>query len=413
MHPYNAAGNTSVQDGRDGNGAIANDDQETIVPPRPLLPWRDFLLEYPPGMLLVILLPGLFTSDMNRYFLLFSVEMELFLTLAVYLSVRTADLLESDGTKALSQSIFLTAALGVVAVRRYDPSVALAISGTIYALAARRPGLSGVALALAVALKGVPIVLAPVFVLWFCARRDWNGFRAASASFAVCIGIVAIGYLAIAWPHALDSIAYHANRPVQMESIYSAFLMMARLFAPHIMSIGMSYGSYNIISALEPLLRLIANIAAISGIMLSYFWAYKRIGAARDDRERLIYVIFACCACLVAVISLGKVSNSQYLVWLIPIGALGGALSAGDGRWRLVIACALAQAVYPFLYTTIIAGRLTPIDGVIILARDFSLWRWLFKIANDPITGLSPNGVSPSATNATGLRRGDPTSPPR
>jgi len=59
--------------------------------------------------------------------------------------------------------------------------------------------------------------------------------------------------------------------------------------------------------------------------------------------------------------------------------SLGGALSAGDVRWRLVIACALAQAVYPFLYTTIIAGRLIPIDGIIILARDFSLWRWLFK----------------------------------
>ena len=145
-----------------------------------------------------------------------------------------------------------------------------------------------------------------------------------------------------------------------MESIYSAFLMLVRTISPRIMSIELSYGSYNIISTYEPLLRNVATVAVLFGIFATYVWAYRRISKARDDRQRLIYVIFAACACLVAVISLGKVSNSQYLVWLIPIGALGSALSAGDGRWRLVIACALAQAVYPFLYTTIIAGRLIP-----------------------------------------------------
>jgi hypothetical protein len=313
--------------------------------------------------------------------------MELFLTLAVYLSVQAADILNGHGTRVLSQSIFLTAALGVVAVRHYDPCVALAISGAIYALAARRPGLCGAALALGFALKGVPLVLAPVIVMWFGARRDWSGLRAAAVSFAVCMAAVIFGYLAFAWPRVFDTFTYHANRPIQMESIYGAFLMLVRSFAPQIMSIERSYGSYNVMSDYEPLLRHVSNIVVVFGILTSYVWAYRRISIARDDRERLIYVIFASCACMVAVISLGKVSNPQYLAWIIPIGALGGALSAGDGRWRLVIACAFAQAVYPFLYTTIIAGRLIPIDGLIILARDFSLWRWLFKLTKDPIAG--------------------------
>jgi hypothetical protein len=364
------------------------DDLETIAPQRPLMPWRDFLLEYPPGMLAVILAPSFVTSDRNTYFILFSLEMELFLTLAVFFSVRTAELLGANGTKVLSQSILLTAALGVVAVRRYDPSVAFAISGTVYALAARRPGLSGAALAFGVALKGVPLLLAPIMAMWFVARRDWNGLRAALASLVLCMGAAGVGYLAFAWPRVFDSFVYHANRPIQMESIYSAFLMMIRYFAPHIISIERSYGSFNIVSAYEPFLRGIANIAVMAGIVAAYFWALRRIGMARDDRERFIAMVFASGACLVAVISLGKVSNTQYLVWLIPLGALAGALSTGDGRWRLVIACALAQVVYPFLYTAMIAGYLAPIDGVIILARDFSLWRWLFKIANDPITGL-------------------------
>jgi hypothetical protein len=210
------------------------------------------------------------------------------------------------------------------------------------------------------------------------------------------MGVAAVAYMAIAWPRLFDSFAYHADRPIQMESIYSAFLMMLRVFSPHLVSIEHSYGSYNIVSPYEPILRSFANIAVIAGVVAAYAFAYRRIGAARDDRERFVSMIFASCACLVAFISLGKVSNTQYLVWLIPLGALAGTLSAGDGRWRLVIGCALAQAVCPFLYTTIVAGRLAPVDGLIILARDFSLWRWLFKIADDPIT-RAPGDVSVTA----------------
>lgn len=38
------------------------------------------------------------------------------------------------------------------------------------------------------------------------------------------------------------------------------------------------------------------------------------------------------------------------------------------------------------------AGRLPLIDGVIIFARDFCLWRWIFKIAVDPLAPLTARG---------------------
>ena len=195
-----------------------------------------------------------------------------------------------------------------------------------------------------------------------------------------------------------------------MESIYGAFLMEFRTLA-HV-SIERSFGSYNIVSPFEPPLRSVATLAVVCGLLAAWAWGYRRIRAAKDDRERLIAVILASSACLVAVISLGKVSNASYLVWLIPVGALAGALSAGDGRWRLVIACALAQVVYPFLYTTIIAGRLPLIDGVIIFARDFCLWRWIFKIAADPLAPLRARGEEPDTTRQTtisvSIRRDEP-----
>ena len=252
--PYQLRHVQPYDDALQGTAAGA-DVGETIAPPRPLLPWRDFLLEYPPGMLAVILAPSFVTSDRDTYFTIFNLEMEFLLTLAVYFSVRTADLLRADGTRVLFQAILLTAALGEVAVRRYDPSVALAISAAIYALATKRPGASGAALAFGVALKGVPLLLAPMIALWFVSRRDWHGLRAALYGFGIVMGVATTGYLAIAWPRVFNSFAYHVDRPIQMESIYSAFLMMLRVFWPHILSIEHSYGSYNIVSPYEPILR--------------------------------------------------------------------------------------------------------------------------------------------------------------
>ena len=108
--------------------------------------------------------------------------MEAALTLAVWLAVRTAERLRLDaGSEALAQAIPLTLAPGAVAVRLYDPDMALAVAAAVDALALRRPALSGVALGLAVALKGVPILLAPIFIIHTVARSDWKGLASSAA----------------------------------------------------------------------------------------------------------------------------------------------------------------------------------------------------------------------------------------
>ena len=79
---------------------------------------------------------GARTSDQDAYFRLFALAMEAVLTLAVWLAVGTADRLRAAaGDGALAQATLLTLALGVIAVRRYDPTVALAIAAAVHGLA--------------------------------------------------------------------------------------------------------------------------------------------------------------------------------------------------------------------------------------------------------------------------------------
>jgi Glycosyltransferase family 87 len=355
---------------------LAPNPRRKTTPERPLVPWRDFVVEYPPAMMLTALAPALVTSDADTYFRLYMLETEAALTLAVWLAVRTARRLRPEaGSQALAQAIWLTLALGFVAVRRYDPFVALAVAAAVHSLSLRRPALSGAALGLGVALKGVPILLAPIFVLHSAARRDWKGLACGVAGGAITLGLTAAAYVAFAGEHALDAFAYHGQRPLQIETVYSGILILAHAFDPALLSRTFSYGSLNAVSPAEPALRALSSALLIAGVLASWLYAWRHNSAARDDSERLLVVVRASLACLVAYITLGKVFSPQYCVWLIPLAALAAPFSPCNARSLLPTAFLIVQIEYPFLYP-VLYRMLVPATGALILMRTIWLWRY-------------------------------------
>jgi hypothetical protein len=354
------------------------------TPARPLVPWRDFFVEYPPGMMIPALAPALITSDGNTYFWLFNLEMELALTLAVWLAVRTTDRLSPGaGSDALVQAILLTLALGVVAVRRYDPCVALAIAASFHELVRRRPALSGAALGVAITLKGVPILLAPIFVMYEYACGDGRAVARGAAGCALILGLSGLVYAAIAGPHLWDAFAYHGARPLQIQTVYSGLLILARGFDPAFVSWRFSYGSYNVVSPAEPAVRVLSTALLIVGVLASWLYAYRRIAAARDEADRLLAVVLASLVCLVAFITLGKVFSPQYCVWLVPLAALAAPFSSRASRRFLLLGFLLVQVEYPFLYR-ILYAILDPATSVLILLRTLCLWLFAASLKAPP-----------------------------
>lgn len=377
----------------DARGVATPVGDRLVQTARPLLPWRDFAVEYPPGMLLLAVVPALFTANFETYFLLFSVEMEVMLTIAVALAVRTADALTPGaGRRALGLSIALTLALGCISVRRYDAGVALTIAAAVYGMATRRPIFAAVFLALGVALKGAPLLMAPVMLFWFASRRDWRGLALGAASGTLCLAAAGVAYLSVAGPHAIDAFAYHVDRPLQIETLYGGALMLLEPFSSHLVSLTYSYGSHNVASAAEPWLRRAAGGLEIAALLAVYATSYFRIRDAADDRNRLLAVVWAASACFVAFMSVGKVFSAQYLAWLLPLGAVAGAATAGRSWRRLLLANALTQTDYPFLYDFIINTfpALAPLLGAIVAARTLALWSWIATLFGERATALPP-----------------------
>lgn len=358
-----------------GDARVRPDPDAHVVvrPISPLLPWRDFTVEYPPGMLVAAVAPALLTSDFPTYHLLFSALMETLLTACVWLCVKTAGAISPGSERdALKLSILFVAALGVIAVRRYDAVVALAIATAIYGLFARKPALSGLGLGIGIVVKATPLLLAPIGAIHWLRRGRARELTIGALACAL-IGVAAAAiYFPLAGPRALDILTYHIDRPVQIESLYGAILMLAETFHHGLVHIVSNYGSDNIQSPLEPPMRRLSSILlglSILGIVAWFWWIEAR---SRDETARRRAVLAACTALLIAFIGLGKVFSPQYLVWLLPSGVLAATLSSERSRLALIGAALLTQIEFPFVYQ-LDTSWIEPLIAVVALARDAAL----------------------------------------
>ena len=381
-HPYNPYYVRPMKDWTHIEGVKTQYRQNDIAKPEhPLLPWRDFSVEYPPGMLIFTILPALFTSDVDLYYTLFNLEMELLLTLSVFAAVRATDrLAPGQGQRLLLYAVGATAACGFFAVRRYDACVSAAIGLTFWSIAARRSSWGGAALALGVIIKGAPILFAPLGALDYITARRWPELlRAAAAASAVCL-LTGAAYLLLAGEHWSDAFAYHRTRPLEIESTYAALLIFLRAFIPDLVSGSVNtFGSSNIVSPAEPYLRPIASIAPIIAFLAIYIWAWRALRATRDDYQRLIVLAKTVCAIVVAYCALGKVFSPQYVVWLIPAAPLASLGATATARKMMFAALVLSQIEFPFAYT-FLSGELHPEFGLLVLARNGALIAWIVML---------------------------------
>src|SRR5262249_5928925 len=122
-------------------------------------------------------------------------------------------------------SVLATLALGVIALRRYDAAVAFSLTLACWAILQARPILAGVALGVAVASKGIPILIVPIAAVYLWKQQRRILIPAALSAAATCLLVCLPGLVAGAG--LLDAIRFHATRPIQIESTWAALLQLA------------------------------------------------------------------------------------------------------------------------------------------------------------------------------------------
>jgi len=288
-----------------------------------LVPYRDFVFEYPPGALIPIRLAG---ADVD-----FLSLMMLGCALVTQLAAWAA-----GGPVAGWSMAALPVLAGALVRTHFDLlPTALALVGLALILVAPRRGaveLGFLVLALGTMTKLWPAALAAVAFCWLLGRGERRTALRAGAVFVLVVLATGIPFAALGgFPDKM--VRFHLDRPVQIESTAATVLEVTG--GSHVTgdpvrhdrfkSNGLDGGAAGAVAALSTLALILTGALIL------------RLAAKRPTRDALV---LAALAITLAFVAFSKVLSPQYVVWLLPLAAL----AAGHGH-RLAPALVAAASL--------------------------------------------------------------------
>jgi hypothetical protein len=256
-------------------------------------------------------------------------------------------------------------ALGTVILSRFDLWPAVLASAALAALVSERFRLGHVLLGLATTAKFYPGVLLPLAVAYTWKRR---GRHEALVCLGLTLGVVAlvvVPFLVLA-PHGVwHSVSVQLGRPLQVESLGAAFLLVAHNVFGFALAGETSHGSQNVAGGAAHAVAVVSSFVQVA-VLVWIWWAYARGPATAAALVR------ASAAAICAFVAFGKVLSPQFLIWLIPVVPL---VRGRRGLWASVLllaALVLTQIWFPFRYFRLALDFEAGLSWV-LLARDLVL----------------------------------------
>jgi glycosyl transferase family 87 len=314
------------------------------------LPYRDVFLEYPPLAAPVIALPGLVGTDPDVYRLAFAAMTLLLAAAVVLLCGRLAALTGGGRRRALAAAALAPLLTGAMIRTHIDLAPVALTLGALALLCGGRPRLGLAVLGLGAMTKGFPLVAAPPALAWLVARGERRA--ALEGAGALVLVVVTIGAAAVALSPsgATEAVRYQLDRPVQIESSPATVLLAldglglgeADSVASH-RSDGLTHPADGVVAAAfsAALLGVLALLTLEAAAPLP-----PAMGGPGDARR----LVLASLAAIVAFAALGKVLSPQFMVWLVPLGALAFAWRMHALALATGAAIALTLAEFPSRY---------------------------------------------------------------
>jgi Mannosyltransferase (PIG-M) len=300
------------------------------------VPYRDFRLEYPPGALPMFILPSLgHTGDSAHFDRWFDREM----AVCACLALLGVGLITRRPT-ALASSAAAPLLLGPVVLSRFDYwPTALAVLA-LAALLRNRLAVSAVVLGVAISAKIWPAIFLPFAVVWLWRGRSREAALAFLGRTLAAVAAIITPFLVLSPGGTWYSVHQQFARPLQIESLGSAVLVVLHHLFGTNLGIISSYGSQNVGGSGVAAVATATNIVLLLALAV-VFVTFLRREPSRDQ------LLAACAAAVAALIAFGKVFSPQYMIWLVPLVPLVPSALAGI---LLVAGLLLTQVYFPAHY---------------------------------------------------------------
>ncbi len=207
-------------------------------------------------------------------------------------------------------------------------------------------------LGLSISLKLIPVVASPFLLL-----SDFHAPRRASR---LGVGLLCLAAGAclpfffqfmVSGPAVFSVFSHHAERGIQIESIYAGGILIASLLGTPI-AIANTHGAFEVSCAWSPAMKILSTILLplfLIGMGVWALWRWSRY--RREDGY--------CTACFViaAVVILSNVFSPQYLIWAVPMMLLLALERFPKGQLRfwvlfgvVMLMIALTTWLFPYNY---------------------------------------------------------------
>jgi hypothetical protein len=331
------------------------------------LPYRDVFFEYPPLAAPAIALPGLVGTGEEAFRSAFAVWTLVLAAAVVLLCGVLASRTGGDRRRALFAAALAPVACGALLRTHFDLAPVAITLAALWLVCAGRPRAGLALLGVGALVKGFPLVAVPVVVAWLASR---GLRREALQGTLACVGVLAAGAaaaLAVAPDGALDAVRYHLERPVQVES--PAALALLGLDG---LGLGeaVSVASHRSDGLLHPLDDVVSALSALALVVVVGLLAALAARGARvvDDRRRLV---LAALAAVTVFAALGKVLSPQFVIWVLPLGALAFAWRMHALALAVAAVAVLTQVEFPARYFDVVARE--PLAIALVAVRDLVL----------------------------------------
>lgn len=306
-----------------------------------MVPYVDYVFEFPPYAMMFFLIPSMFTSDLDVYAQIFAVMVTLASLLCLYFLMKISDRMGIN--KLVTAFIFSALILMYYKdlILKFDAIPMLLTMMSIYSFQCRNRYLAYGLAALGALVKIYPVFLIVVYlILDLSDRRDSRKIRITQGVIAcVVVGLVAIIPLMVAgasFGDIMSFLSFHTERGFQVESVIGVIIQALGLMGWTDVSLEMVHDTYDVISpvsnALLPYWNWIVALMmlAVYALIFKHAMRYGRDGTS--DRNLMVYasVVF------LMFILTNKVFSTQYMLWLFPLFAVLASFPGRRQEWSLI-----------------------------------------------------------------------------
>jgi uncharacterized membrane protein len=333
-----------------------------------LTPYRDFTIEYPPFALAAFMLPHLAALahplrfiDYTENFLIENVLISTLIAFALAWMTEQRAILRPPRLTLALYALFVALSAPLLPWR-YDLFPTLLTVLAFISVLRGRPAWAGFWVGLGIAAKLYPVVLLPIFGLYYLTSRHYHALLRMTLGCAVALLLTLLPILFFTTPAQIFSfLSYHSLRGLQVESLPAGLIMLASKARLTTAEIAFNYGALHIASPWSnAILKLLpfAFIAVFGVVAFSAWGRFREESAASDHRRASAETLAAyVAAALLAFIATNKVFSPQYIIWLLPFAPL---LRLRQTLMFLVIVV-LTITVFPFDYNQLLAMQKIPV----------------------------------------------------